>query len=206
MLEANALEANAPASKALYLTYLSLTRCHLSDTIVTPLPSSFTRTHIYIPPPTLASLVQVVGLRTIVTKLRNDQDSDAATFMEYDHRLQNLRVDVLKVAKEVAGAFTAKDWNKIKSNIEVANQQVKNEVKSDVEDFKSEITAAHGENLHKLTEWFDDHDAMAKSRQATMDKLIQSCARADELETLRENLETDATRMGTRLKVSRANP
>ena len=148
---------------------------------------------------------EVVGLRTFVAQLRSGQDKDAATFLEYDHRLSSLKMDMMRVSQELSSAFTAKDWKKLKNSMDVATSAVRASVRSDQEVLKEELAASHGESVASLAAWFAEHDGMAAARQTQLDRKVESCARSDELAALKENLEADGERMGFRLKRATVN-
>ncbi|GMI58455.1 hypothetical protein TeGR_g11933 [Tetraparma gracilis] len=143
---------------------------------------------------------EVVGLRSLVTQLRNDQDTEAAAFMDYDSRLQNLKMDLMKLKTDFSSAFTTKDWKKLMASMETKTGELKADVFKGQEILKDELKDEYGESLKMLTSWLEEHDALATERQKKMDGRIQTCARTDELAALRENLENDSKTMGDKLK------
>ena len=132
---------------------------------------------------------EIVGLRTLVRQIQLEQDKDAAGFLDFDHRLQGMRVDLMKCKRELSNAPT---WKKLEGEITKRNDEFTNLVKRSQSEILDRLQEEHGSNLEKLASWFEEHDDMAKSRQETLDKKMKSCAKANELAELKENLETDA--------------
>ena len=134
---------------------------------------------------------ELVGLRTIVRQLQGEQDKDAASLLNYDHRLGSMKVELMKCKKALASTFSKKDWAKLDKEVEDHVEGMKKYMDKwsakQVETLKEENEG----NLSKLEAWFEEHDEMAKKRQVALDKKVKSCARSNELEELRENLEAD---------------
>ncbi|GMH93463.1 hypothetical protein TL16_g12635 [Triparma laevis f. inornata] len=125
-----------------------------------------------------------------------EQDKDAATALEFDHRLQGMKVDVLKFKRNFANMPS---WEMLEREIEKSNLETANYIKTSQSNLLDKLNRENGLNLGKLEEWFSEHDSMAKKRQERVDKAVKSCARTNELEELRENLESDGEVMKRRV-------
>lgn len=134
---------------------------------------------------------ELVGLRTIVRQLQGEQDKDAAALLDYDHRLETMKMEIMKCKKELAATLTKKDWHKLDAEVEEHVEGMKKYMSKWSEKQIEKLKEEQGLNIGKLESWFEDHDQLAKKRQSALDKKVASCARVNELAELKENLEAD---------------
>ena len=100
-----------------------------------------------------------------------------------------MRVDLMKCKRELSNAPT---WKKLQNEVTKRNDEFTNLVKKSQSETLDRLQEEHGANLEKLAAWFEEHDDMAKARQESLDKKMKSCAKANELAELKENMETDS--------------
>ena len=142
---------------------------------------------------------ELVGLRAIVKQLQLEQDKDDAQFLESDHRLQSLKVELMKTRKELSTSLTKSDLAKLQNSLSNNKKEVLASISESQSAFTRRIDTRVQDDLAKLTAWFTEHDELATRRQNALDKKFGSCARANELEELRENLEQDASALTSKV-------
>lgn len=135
--------------------------------------------------------VEISGFKSLLKQVQRDQDRELSTSMEYDRSLSMLKMEVMKLQRELCSCLKEENIKRIENSIELKRKEIKTYVEDFIIKFREETNLNAKMNFAKLESWVSDHETFSNRRQSKLEGIVSSCAKKGDLNMLHDNMIMD---------------
>lgn len=142
----------------------------------------------------------LIGLKTIIRQIQKNQDNEVASSLENDRKLSMLKMEVVKLHREVSSCLIGTQITKLKGSLDHQKKEIENYVNEILLNLRLEVDTEAKNNFSKLESWCSEHKLLSEKRQLKLEKVLSFCAKSCDLMALQDNVHIDSNEVWKKVK------